>query len=113
MTRQQIHTKEIDQIFPPYVDCIFHTIGRKRAIFIMLQLRKQKKLRNKELVKKLGGISPSTLSSLLRDLIKEGLLQREVYGEIPPIATEYSLTKNGNNFLNALDPLLKWLINNR
>jgi len=111
--RQQNHTKEVNEIFPPYVDSIFNTIGQKRAIFTLLQLRKYKKLRNNELAKKLGGISPSILSSLLKGLSKDGLIRRQVYGEIPPVAVEYSLTENGNALLTAFDPLLEWLIQNK
>jgi len=61
------------------------------------------------LQKNLGGISPSTLSSILNQLRKEGLIFRKVYGEIPPFCVEYSLTKNGISLLIALDLLLNWI----
>ncbi len=90
-------------------DCIFKTIGRKRTLLVLLQLREHKKLRNKEIAKNLGGISPSTLSSILKQLKKQGLVIRKIYGEIPPLAVEYSLTNNGLSLLQAIDPFLEWL----
>ena len=91
------------------IDSIINTIGRKRNLLVLYQLKEHKKLRNKDIAKKLGGISPSTLSSILHQLIKEGLISRKVFGEIPPLSVEYSLTKNGMSFLKALDPLLNWV----
>lgn len=91
------------------IDKIINTIGRKRNLLVLIQLKEHKKLRNKEIAKNLGGISPSTLSSILHQLIKEGLIFRKVYGEIPPICVEYSLTKNGISLLLALDLMLNWI----
>ncbi len=91
------------------IDKIINTIGRKRNLLILLQLKEHKKLRNKEIAKNLGGISPSTLSSILNQLRKEGLIIRKVFGEIPPLCVEYSLTKNGISLLLALDLMLNWI----
>ncbi len=91
------------------IDKIVNTIGRKRNLLVLLQLKEHKKLRNKEIAKNLGGISPSTLSSILYQLRKEGLIIRKVFGEIPPLCVEYSLTKNGISLLIALDLMLNWI----
>jgi len=91
------------------IDKIINTIGRKRNLLVLLQLKEHKKLRNKEIAKNLGGISPSTLSSILHQLRKEGLIIRKVYGEIPPLCVEYSLTKNGISLIIALDLMLNWI----
>ncbi len=85
------------------------TIGRKRTLLVLLQLREHKKLRNKEIAKNLGGISSSTLSSILKQLQKQGLISRKINGEFPPLTVEYSLTKNGISLLQAIDPFLEWL----
>jgi len=94
---------------PNLDNCIFKSIGRKRTLLVLLQLREHKKLRNKQIAKNLGGISPSTLSSILKQLQKQVLISRKIYGEIPPLAVEYSLTKNGFSLLEAVDPFLDWL----
>ena len=109
---EKLHTsliQDYEEKLPIFVECLYNTIGRKRFLLILLHLRKYNKLRNKELAKQLGKISSSTLSSLLKQLNREGLINRHVYGEIPPISTEYSLTKRGKDLLNAIDPLLNWL----
>jgi len=81
------------------------TIGRKWAFQIILELKKHSTLRNKTLARTLNGISPSTLSYLLKELQKQNLIRREMYGEIPPIHVEYSLTNQGMNLFNSLLPL--------
>ncbi len=91
------------------IDKIINTIGRKRNLLVLFQLKEHKKLRNKEIAKNLGGISPSTLSSILNQLRKEGLIIRKFFGEIPPLCVEYSLTKNGISLLIALDLMLNWI----
>lgn len=96
-----------------YVDSIVNTIGRKRALLILLHLGTHKKLRYKDLSLKLGKISPSTFSSLLKQLCDERLIDKQIFGEIPPRLTEYSLTENGLNLLVAIDPLLKWVSNKK
>ena len=108
----QSHPEELVGI-PQYRENLLSTIGRKRALQILLHLKKHKKLRNKELIERLGKISPSTLSSLLSELNREGLIKKRIYGEIPPLAVEYSLTKNGKFLLSVLAPLLSLVVENQ
>ena len=54
-------------------------------------------------------ISDATLSTRLNEFTKEGLLQREVFPELPP-KVEYLLTKKGENLASALLPLIDWTI---
>ncbi len=75
---------------------------------ILEETTNQKKIRYRDLLLKLEGISPSTLASSLKKLENEGLLNRKLFKEIPP-RTEYSLTKKGKNFLRALKPLHEWI----
>jgi DNA-binding HxlR family transcriptional regulator len=58
-------------------------------------------------VSELKGISPSTLASMLKDLEKEDLVEKEVFREIPP-RVEYSLSSRGRELREAIIPLLKW-----
>lgn len=91
------------------LEFITKTIGRKWALQIILELKKHGTLRNKELAQTLKGISPSTLSSFLKELQKQRLIRREIYGEIPPIQVDYSLTNQGRDLFNFLLPLFNFV----
>lgn len=55
----------------------------------------------------LDGLSSSTLSTRLDELVEAGIFSREQYGEIPP-RVEYELTETGEELRGYLEPLLKW-----
>ena len=44
----------------------------------------------------------------LQQLEQDGLLSRQVFGEKPPLKTEYALTDFGRSVLAALNALLQW-----
>ena len=48
------------------------------------------------------------LSNQLRQLERDGLVSREVFGSKPPVKTVYSLTEFGRTFLPALTALTEW-----
>lgn len=53
------------------------------------------------------GVSSSTLSTRLDELVEAGILSREQYAEIPP-RVEYDLTEIGEELGEHLEPLLEW-----
>jgi DNA-binding HxlR family transcriptional regulator len=60
-----------------------------------------------EIEEAFGGVSSSTLSTRLDELVDAGLLGREQYAEIPP-RVEYELTPDGEQLCRRLEPLLEW-----
>lgn len=52
-------------------------------------------------------ISGRLLSERLKELEKEGIVNRHVYTEIP-VRVEYSLTEKGMNLKNTIDEIEKW-----
>ena len=54
------------------------------------------------------GVSSSTLSTRLDELVEAGILSREQYAEIPP-RVEYELTHVGEELGEHLAPLLEWV----
>ena len=60
-----------------------------------------------ELRRAVGGISDSVLSDRLAELMRSGLVQREVQ-EGPPLSTTYRLTQAGDDLVPALDALTSW-----
>ncbi len=95
------------------IKCLFKTFCRKRSLLVLSHLQKHTKLRYKELSKKLDNVSSSNLSSLLKQLTKERWINRDVYGEIPPVSNEYSLTRKGNKLLDAVIPLCNLIIDEK
>lgn len=85
---------------------IFNLISKKWAICIINTLGSED-LRFNELKRGLN-CSSKTLSDLLKELEKEGLIKRTVYSEIP-IKVEYSLTEQGKKLRESLLPLFNWL----
>ncbi|RRK34698.1 transcriptional regulator [Schaedlerella arabinosiphila] len=82
-------------------------IGGKWKILILWYISFYKVQRFGELMRRLDGITQSTLTRQLRELEGDGFLHREVYKEIPP-KVEYSLTEFGESFIPVLQTMMAW-----
>ena len=82
-------------------------IGGKWKILILWYVSFYKVQRFGELMRRLDGITQSTLTKQLRELENDGFLHREIYREIPP-KVEYSLTELGESFLPVLKAMMAW-----
>ena len=60
-----------------------------------------------ELMRRLDGITQSTLTKQLRELEADGFLRRTVFPEVPP-RVEYTLTELGQSFVPVLEQMLVW-----
>jgi len=80
--------------------------GRWKMI-IIFQLFAKDILRFSELERAIPAVSQKMLIQQLRELEKDGIVQRTVYPEVPP-KVEYQLTDLGQELCPALDALLKW-----
>jgi DNA-binding HxlR family transcriptional regulator len=69
-------------------------------------------VRFNEMKKYIGVISYKTLSSTLKDLEADKLVNRKEYPQIPP-KVEYSLTERGKTLIPILETLCKWGTKNR
>ena len=87
-------------------------IGGKWKILILWYIAFYKVQRFGELMRRLDGITQSTLTKQLRELEKDGFLHRKVYQEIPP-KVEYRLSDKGKSLMVILDQLCIWGENNR
>lgn len=76
-------------------------IGGKWKLPILWYLREET-LRYGELQKLIEGITPKMLAEQLRELERDGIVDRTVYPVVPP-KVEYSLTDYGR----TLDPILR------
>ena len=82
-------------------------IGGKWKILILWYIAFYNVQRFGELMRRIDGITQSTLTKQLRELEKDGFIHREVYHEIPP-KVEYSLTDFGKNFIPILYAMKTW-----
>ena len=82
-------------------------IGGKWKILILWYVAFYRVQRFGELMRRLDGITQSTLTTQLRELEQDGFLHREVYKEIPP-KVEYSLTAFGESFIPVLQTMMEW-----
>ena len=74
---------------------------------IIYELCIKSPIRFGELKKALGGITNTMLTSSLRELEQDGLVNRMQFNEIPP-HVEYSLSDKGKDLLPVFYEMTKW-----
>lgn len=82
-------------------------LSGKWKIMILWYIAFYKVQRFGELLRRLDGITQSSLTKQLRELEADGFLHREVYKEIPP-KVEYTLTDLGESFIPVLEQMMAW-----
>src|SRR5438128_371998 len=92
-----VRTKEGEPccICPCPCEGIIEIIGKKWALCVLALLGNDGTLRFNKIAEKLPGISAKTLTEVLKDLQRTGLVKRQAFAEIPP-RVEYHLTREGN-----------------
>lgn len=88
------------------VEATIQLIGGKYKAIILWHLMHDT-LRYSELHKKIPKATDKMLAQQLRELEKDGLINRKVYPVVPP-KTEYSLTKFGQTLTPILDAMCTW-----
>lgn len=83
-------------------------LADKWTLLVLLVLLQDKK-RYSELQRQILGVSPKMLTQTLRSLEQNGLVEREIFPEIPP-RVEYSLTPFGRSLGPVLAALFEWSV---
>lgn len=91
------------------VETTLSLISSRWTVLIIRELLTGTKRFN-ELKKSINNISQKVLTSNLRNLEENGLIERTVYAEVPP-RVEYSLTETGLSLKPILDAMWDWGIN--
>lgn len=81
-------------------------IGSKWTMLILHNILEGKN-RFGELQRALPGISPKTLAQRLKELEKDGIINKKVYAEVP-LHVEYSLTEKGRSLRGVFRSLENW-----
>jgi DNA-binding HxlR family transcriptional regulator len=95
------------RVYPCTVSLAMNLIGGKWKTVILYHLKDAEK-RYSELRKEVPGVTEMTLSLQLKQLEKDGLISRKVYGNKPPIKVVYSLTNFGKTFIPVLEAITEW-----
>ncbi|MDF2516732.1 MAG: transcriptional regulator [Sphingobacterium sp.] len=93
--------------YPCTVSLTMDLVGGKWKAVILYHLKGEPKRYN-ELRKEMPSVTEMTLSLQLKQLEKDGLVSRKVYGKKPPIKVVYSLTDFGSSFVPVLEAITKW-----
>lgn len=80
--------------------------GRWKMV-ILFHLFARPVLRFSELERAIPAVSQKMLAQQLRELERDGIVQRTIHPQVPP-RVEYTLTQVGQALCPALDALLQW-----
>ncbi len=107
--RNEVDLSKLDFNNCPVRD-MMQQIGGKWAT-LMLEALSQQPYRFGELRRMIPDISQRMLTQTLRDLQRDGYIEREVFPTKPP-SVEYRMTDLGNSLYQTLALLLNWAENN-
>ncbi|MCM1233861.1 MAG: helix-turn-helix transcriptional regulator [Ruminococcus flavefaciens] len=82
-------------------------IGNKWKMLIIRNLIYEEKQRFSEFLKTIPAISKKVLTDNLRALESDGLIEREVFAEVPP-RVEYSLSEIGKSLRPIWNAMEEW-----
>ena len=86
---------------------ILEWLGDKWALVVLLKLHENEVIRFNELYKTIPSISEKMLSTVLRSLVTDGLVNRKIYPTVPP-KVEYYVSEFGETLIPHLEQLKQW-----
>lgn len=104
-----LDAKDITPVCP--VRDVLHIVGDKWSMFVMVNLGQKNTMRFNELKHSIDGISQKMLTVTLRELESFGLIDREIFPQIPP-RVEYTITETGKEYLRHMVVMLDWACRN-
>ncbi len=92
------------------INGVLSRVGDRWSVLVVISLSQYETLRFNELKRHLG-ISQRMLSLTLRELERDGLVNRTYYATIPP-TVEYRLSEMGESFREPVMALGQWALDN-
>jgi len=86
------------------IDNTFKIIGKKFTVHILREISMRNKTRFNEFLESVEGINSNTLSTRLREMEQNGLIERKIFHE-RPIRIEYYLTVRGQDVIPILEQM--------
>ncbi len=90
---------------------VINIIGGKWKILILCVIDREGNVRYGDLRRAIFGITNTMLANSLKEMEKDGLIERKQYAEMP-VRVEYSLTEKSKSIIPILLELKKWGENN-
>ena len=91
---------------PPEIKAALKVLSGKWTLMILCQLSKRV-ARFNELKRTIPGITQHMLTTSLRELEANGLVQRTIFAEVPP-RVEYRMTQYGRSLKPVIEALAHW-----
>ncbi|MCD7970725.1 MAG: helix-turn-helix transcriptional regulator [Alistipes sp.] len=85
--------------------------GDKWSLLVLITLEENGVMRFSRLHSAIGDVSHRMLTVTLRTLEADGLVIREVFGEVPP-RVEYRLSAKGRGLMPHINGLVEWALDN-
>src|SRR5579883_1977528 len=86
---------------------VLNLIADEWTPLVIYVLEDEGTVRFGQFLKRIGGISRKMLTQTLREMERNGLVQRVVYPVVPPVV-EYSLTPLGQTLVEPVHALAAW-----
>lgn len=86
------------------VDNTFKIIGKKFTVLILRNMIYFKQKHFNEFLNSIEGINPNTLSTRLREMERNKLIERKIFHE-SPVRIEYHLSEKGKDLLPILEQM--------
>lgn len=98
-----------------FSDCpirqVLSHVCSKWSLLVIYTLNQHTRMRFNTIAKSIPDISQKMLTSTLRALEADGLIERAVYAEVPP-RVEYALTPRAQSFIPLIEDMIQWALNN-
>ena len=102
-------TNSIIEICP--IRNVVARFGDKWSLLVLLVIDGEGVVRFNELGRMIPDISTRVLSTTLKTLEADGLIDRKVYAQVPP-KVEYTLPETGKSLIPLIMQLTEWAMNN-
>ena len=85
---------------------VLRIIGKRWVAEVLVLIRNDAR-RFSQLKDCLAGISDNVLSTVLNELVKEGLIEKQIFSEVP-VRVEYKVTGKGRELTDLMAMLCNW-----
>lgn len=86
---------------------VLEWLGNKWALVVLMTISESGPVRFNELYRTIPSVSEKVLSQVLRQLTTDGIIDRQLYPDVPP-RVEYSITDLGRTLLPHVQALIDW-----